>query len=133
MSCYGIVSRLIRVEVAWWLSLSKLCLVGFRNCNNGVKEKQGGEKRKSRSTARRFYIYFGLFQPCAFFKSIRIYLFYALDMVNNFPSAHAPGHLKDGAVQGHNRHDHKVARIATGKLLRPDQVNNYKRCEAVPL
>ena len=31
------------------------------------------------------------------------------------------------------RHEHKEARIAMEKLLRPDQVNNYKRCEAVPL
>ena len=48
---------------------------------------------------RQFYIYIGL---CADFKSIRIYLFNALDMIKFFPSAnvHAPGHLKDGAVQG---------------------------------
>ena len=46
------------------------------------------------------YIYFGLFQTCADFKSIRSYLFHALDMINIFPSANFPGHLKDGAVQG---------------------------------
>ena len=31
-----------------------------------------------------------------------------------------------------SHHDHKVAHIAIEELLRPDQVNNYKRCEAVP-
>ena len=54
----------------------------------------------SRSTVRQFYIYFGLFQTCADFKSILIYLFYALVMVNIFPSANVPGQLKDGAVPG---------------------------------
>ena len=79
MSCYGIVWRLIRVEVAWWLSLSRLCLVGFRK---GQKQKR--EKKKSRSTVRQFFIYFGLLQTCTDFKSIRIYLFYAFNMVNIF-------------------------------------------------
>ena len=32
-----------------------------------------------------------------------------------------------------SHHDHKVTRIAIEKLLRPDQVINYKRCEAVAL
>ena len=32
-----------------------------------------------------------------------------------------------------SHHDHKVACIVIGKLLRPDQVNDYKRCEAVPM
>ena len=41
-----------------------------------------------------------MFQTCADFKSIRIYLFYALDMVNIFPSANFSSNLKDGAVQG---------------------------------
>ena len=58
------------------------------------------KEKKSRSTVRQFHIYFGLFQTCADFKSIRSYLFYALDMINIFPSANFPGHLKDGAVQG---------------------------------
>ena len=58
------------------------------------------KEKKSRSTVRQFYIYFGLFQTCADFKSIRSYLFNALDMINIFPSANFPGHLKDGAVQG---------------------------------
>ena len=31
-----------------------------------------------------------------------------------------------------SHHDHKVAHIAIEELLRLDQVNNYKRCEAVP-
>ena len=65
------------------------------------------------------YIYFGLFQPCAFFKSIRIYLFYALDMVNNFPSAHVPGHLKDGAVQGQYHTDFEI------DLWYDDNVSEY--------
>ena len=38
---------------------------------------------------RRFQVY-----------SKRSYLFYALDMINIFPSANFPGHLKDSAVQG---------------------------------
>ena len=61
--------------------------------------RQEREKKKSRSMVRQFYIYIGL---CADFKSIRIYLFNALDMIKVLPSAnvHAPGHLKDGAVQG---------------------------------
>ena len=41
------------------------------------------------SNMRRFQVY-----------SKRSYLFYALDMINIFPSANFPGHLKDGAVQG---------------------------------
>ena len=67
------------MEVAWWLSLSRLCLVGFRK---GQKQKR--EKKKSRSTVRQFFIYFGLLQTCTDFKSIRIYLFYAFNIVNIF-------------------------------------------------
>ena len=29
-------------------------------------------------------------------------------MVNNFPSAHVPGHLKDGAVQGQYHTDFEI-------------------------
>ena len=65
-----------------------------------VGKSKKEKKKKSRSMVRKFYIYFGLFQTCADFKSIRSYLFYALDMINIFPSANFPGHLKDGALQG---------------------------------
>ena len=63
--------------------------------------KSKNEKKGSHDQQKcNFYIYFCLFQTCANFKSIRNYLFYALDMVNIFPSANVPDHLKDGVVQG---------------------------------
>ena len=59
-------------------------------------------KRKKEVTinGKQFYIYFGLFQTCADFKSIRIYRFCALDRVNISPSANVLGNLLERAVQG---------------------------------
>ena len=56
---------------------------------------------------RQFYIYIGL---CADFKSIRIYLFNALDMIKVFPLAnvHAPGHLKGGQLAGQYQTDFAI-------------------------
>ena len=98
MSFYGIVWRLIRVEVTWWLSLSRLCLVGFRKNNNGKKQER--EKKKSRSTVRQFYICYVCFKHAPISSLFESIFFYALDMINIFPSANVPGHLKDSAVQG---------------------------------
>ena len=78
--------------------MPRSCLVGFRGIMGKSKKEK---KKKSRSTVRQFHSYFSLFQTCTDFKFIRIYLFfYALDMVNIFPSANVSGHLNDGAVQG---------------------------------
>ena len=65
------------------------CVCSLFTRGKSKKEK----KKKARATVRQYYIYFGLFQTCADFKSIRIYRFCALDRVNISPSANVPGNL----------------------------------------